>query len=135
MKRSNLWGPTMSCSHADARGKDAHLWLQLIYAPNSFVNVPSFDGITYQHAFLDRLVVDANIDSCFLGKFHSRITVPFDDKVVENNSIQIPEENNDVSSTSMINDYNATATRRKGSESKSNYVVLQCFLGEIPTLQ
>lgn len=88
MKRCNLWGPPCVAPML-TKTSDAYLWLQLIHAPNSFINVPSLDSIPDQHAFLDGLVVDADVDAGFLGEFDGGIAVTFDDEVIENDAVEI----------------------------------------------
>jgi hypothetical protein len=65
--------------------------------------VSSLDGIPDQHPFLDRLVVDADIDAGFLCEFNGGIAVTFDDQVVENDAVQVPmKQTNQVSSSYII---------------------------------
>lgn len=88
MKRCNLWGPTASLSNPNMeKANNAHLWFQLIHAPNSFIDMPSLDSIADQHAFLDGLVIDADVDAGFLGEFYGGIAIAFDDKVVKNDAV------------------------------------------------
>jgi hypothetical protein len=73
--------------------------------------VSSLDGIPNQHPFLDRLVIDTDIDAGFLCEFNGGIAVAFDDQVVENDAVQVPR-NRQIKSVQVTLSWDDNERRR-----------------------
>lgn len=77
----------------------AHLRVEVVDTRNRVFNVAALEGFTYVHSALDALKIHRRRQTCLLAElFRSRL-VSLDDKIVHDQTVQVPVDSRNMLST------------------------------------